>query len=162
MRRLTAITMALLLCPMLLEASPQSSHRSETHPVTTRARTHRTVQFGVASWYGRALRGRKTASGTPYDERELTAAHRTLPLGTSVKVTNLKNGRSVVLKVTDRGPWVRTRLIDVSRAAADILGFRHKGVTRVKVSVIHRPASEPASSDPAAQSSGNQVTSSPR
>jgi rare lipoprotein A len=94
------------------------------------------VQVGVASYYGSWHRGHITASGVPFDDRKLTAAHRTLPLGTHVQVTNLKNGRSVVVKINDRGPYVRHRLIDVSAAAARALGFTHRGVTPVKVRVV--------------------------
>jgi rare lipoprotein A (peptidoglycan hydrolase) len=96
----------------------------------------RTVQFGVASYYGSWHRGHITASGMPFDDRKLTAAHRTLPLGTHVQVTNLKNGRSVIVKINDRGPYVGHRLIDVSAAAARVLGFTHRGVTPVKVRVV--------------------------
>lgn len=135
----TIITGALLLiCPALSSAASQ--HSSARRPIVVRTTASRSVQFGLASWYGPGLQNRLTASGTRFDQYQLTAAHRTLPLGTSVRVTNLKNGRSVILKVTDRGPWVRTRVIDVSRAAAERLGFTHRGVTRVKVAVIHAPA----------------------
>ena len=97
------------------------------------------VQVGVASWYGVEHRGRPTASGVPFDDRQLTAAHRTLPLGTRVKVTNLRNGRSIVVKINDRGPVPRRRLIDVSRIAAERLGFKHQGLAPVEVSVISTP-----------------------
>jgi len=134
-KRLITIAVAGVLCPGLLEA--QASRRSP--PLRTRTSDSRTVQYGLASWYGPGCRWHRTASGTPYDDQKLTAAHRSLPLGTTVKVTNLKNGRSVVVKVNDRGPWVRTRLVDVSRAAAIRLGFRHQGVARVKLTVIRKP-----------------------
>ena len=77
--------------------------------------------------------GRLTANGEHYDERALTAAHRTLDLGTRVRVTNLENRKSVVVTVNDRGPYAKGRIIDLSRRAARVLGFVHDGVTRVKV-----------------------------
>lgn len=135
-----AMLMLVPLCSLPLRALPQDSRRMAGHPLRTRVVAYRTVEYGVASWYGPGFRNRPTASGVPFDDTKLTAAHRTLPLGTRVKVTNLKNGRSVVVKVTDRGPWVRGRLIDLSRAAADRLGFRHRGVAPVRVAVLHKPA----------------------
>ncbi len=91
---------------------------------------------GTASWSGRRFHGRKTASGQIYNMNALTAAHRTLPLGTQVRVTNLTNRKSVVLTVNDRGPFAKGRIIDVSRRAADRLGFRRAGTARVRVEVI--------------------------
>jgi rare lipoprotein A len=88
---------------------------------------------GKASWYGDFHHGRKTASGEPFDKEAMTAAHRSLPLDTRVRVTNLENGRSVELVVNDRGPYVDGRLIDVSEAAARRLGFRADGVAQVRV-----------------------------
>ncbi len=90
---------------------------------------------GTASWYGRPYHGRKTASGQIYNMNAPTAAHPTLPLGTLVRVTNLANHRSVVLTVNDRGPFAKGRIIDVSRRAADRLGFRRAGTARVRVVV---------------------------
>jgi rare lipoprotein A len=98
------------------------------------------TQVGLASYYGRSFHGSKTASGEIFDQRELVAAHRTLPLGSMVKVTNLENGRSVVLRVIDRGPFGRNRrrgcIIDVSRTAARRLRFVHDGLTRVRIDVM--------------------------
>ena len=91
---------------------------------------------GTASWYGRPFHGRKTASGQIYDMNALTAAHPTLPLGTRVRVTNLANNRSIAPTVNDRGPFAKGRIIDVSRRAADRLGFRRAGTARVRVVVI--------------------------
>ncbi len=90
---------------------------------------------GIASWYGKRYHGRRTASGQIFDMHALTAAHPTLPFQTRVKVTNLQNGRSVVLAVTDRGPFVPGRVIDVSRRAAELLGFVRQGTARVRVRV---------------------------
>jgi len=96
-------------------------------------------ETGTASFYSHHFHGRKTASGEIYDEGKLTAAHRTLPFGTRVRVTNLKNERSVVVTVTDRGPANHRRVIDVSRRAADILGFVEDGTARVQLEVIPGP-----------------------
>lgn len=92
-------------------------------------------QIGHASWYGKDFHGKKTANGEIYNMNALTAAHKTLPLPTFVKVTNLENNRSIVLRVNDRGPFVAGRLIDVSRRGAQLLGFQKQGVTRVRIQV---------------------------
>ena len=97
-------------------------------------------EVGLASWYGPGFHGRRTASGQRYDMNASTAAHKTLPFGTRVQVTNLENGRSVSLTINDRGPFVRGRVIDVSRSAAGRLGFRGKGTARVRVRVEGSPA----------------------
>ena len=93
-------------------------------------------QVGLASWYGGQFQGRKTANGEIFNMNELSCAHRTLPLGTWVKVTNLHNHRWVVLRVNDRGPVPETRVVDLSSAAAHLLGMRQKGVSRVRLDVI--------------------------
>src|SRR5437867_12661194 len=98
------------------------------------------VQVGLASWYD--LEGRRTASGERFDQRGLTAAHRSLPLGTRVRITNLANGRSVRVRINDRGPFARGRVIDVSRAAARRLGMIGTGTVRVRIEVLG--ASTPA------------------
>lgn len=91
-------------------------------------------ETGVASWYGDDFHGRKTANGEIYNMNSLTAAHRTLPMPSFVDVTNLENGKQVRLRVNDRGPYARGRIIDVSRRAAELLGFKDKGVAKVRVS----------------------------
>ncbi|MCY4032194.1 MAG: septal ring lytic transglycosylase RlpA family protein [Hyphomicrobiales bacterium] len=93
-------------------------------------------EIGLASWYGPGFHGNKTANGEIFDQDALTAAHTTLPMPTLVRVTNLDNGRSLVLRVNDRGPFVKDRIIDVSRRAAEDLGFRHQGVARVRVKYL--------------------------
>ncbi len=95
-------------------------------------------QTGLASWYGKPFHGRQTASGERYDMNKMTAAHRKLPFGTRVRVTNLDNGRSVVVTINDRGPFKRGRIIDVSRRAAGELGFLKQGLTRVRVETLGR------------------------
>jgi rare lipoprotein A len=96
---------------------------------------HRT-EVGSASYYASRFHGRPTASGQTYDEGRLTAAHRTLALGTRVRVTNLANHRSVIVTVTDRGPFRKGRVIDVSRRAARELGFERAGTARVRIEVV--------------------------
>lgn len=94
------------------------------------------VQYGVASWYGVDFHGKPTSNGEIYDMYQLTCAHNTLPLGSIVMVTNLENGKSVELKVNDRGPFVKERIIDLSYAAAQMLGVWEKGTAYVKVEVV--------------------------
>lgn len=93
-------------------------------------------ETGTASWYGQAHHGRRTASGTPYDMNRLTAAHRTLPFGTRIKVTNTGNGRAIVLTVNDRGPFIVGRVLDVSYRAARELDFVQAGLARVHIEAI--------------------------
>ncbi len=97
--------------------------------------TQRGTEVGVASWYGPGFAGRQTASGEPYDPRRLTAAHPTLPLGTRVRVTDLETGRSVIVRINDRGPFVAGRVIDLSRAAAERLGMVERGTARVEITL---------------------------
>ncbi len=101
-------------------------------------RAPRGVEVGYASYYGSEFQGRPTASGQRYDERRLTAAHRVLPFGTRVRVTNLGNGRSAIVTITDRGPVPRDRVIDVSRRVARKLGFERAGTARVRIRVLSR------------------------
>jgi len=93
-------------------------------------------QTGVASWYGRDFHGKKTANGETYNMNAMSAAHKTLPLPTMVRVTNLDNGRSIVVRVNDRGPFVKSRIIDLSYAAARALGYDRKGTARVRVQAL--------------------------
>lgn len=109
------------------------AHASHAVPV---ARAPEWTQNGRVSWYGPGFHGRRTANGEVFDTNELTMAHRTLPFGTEVRVTNLSNGRSVVLRVNDRGPYVRGRIADLSHAAATRLGFVDDGVTRARIELI--------------------------
>jgi rare lipoprotein A len=94
------------------------------------------VQLGTASWYGPGFHGNRTANGEIYDQYELTAAHPSLPLGTHVMVTNLTNGRSVELRINDRGPFVDGRAIDLSYAAARVLGMIEPGTARVRIELL--------------------------
>lgn len=97
------------------------------------------METGLASWYGAKHHGKRTASGEVFDQNKFTAAHRTLPWGSIVKVTNLANRQSVELRINDRGPYGRGRIIDVSRAAARVLGMTRSGVARVRVELISSP-----------------------
>ena len=97
---------------------------------------------GTASWYGAQFHGRLTANGEVFDRNKLTAAHPTLPLPTNVRVTNLENGKSLVVRVNDRGPFAGGRLIDLSERAADALGYRSKGLAQVRVTYLERADSK--------------------
>lgn len=94
---------------------------------------------GVASWYGKEFHGKPTATGRKFNMYEMTAAHTTLPTGTQVRVTNLANGRSVIVVIADRGPFTKKRIIDLSYAAAKHLGFIKQGTAKVRVTYL-RPA----------------------
>jgi len=96
----------------------------------------RVVETGLASWYGPGFHGKLTASGEVFNQEKFTAAHRTLPWGSRVKVINLANGKSVVVQINDRGPTVKGRIIDVSRAAARALGMVEAGTTTVQVELL--------------------------
>jgi rare lipoprotein A len=107
------------------------------------------AEVGWASWYGGKFHGRRTASGEVYDMYQLTAAHKTLPLGTSVMVTHMNNGKSVEVTINDRGPFVKGRIIDLSYAAAQALEMVEQGVAKVRVEVLEKgPASPPSPEGP--------------
>ena len=93
-------------------------------------------EIGTASWYGKDFHGKKTANGETYNLDDLTAAHPTLPLPSIIKITNLDNDKSQVVRVNDRGPFAKNRVIDVSEKTAEILGFKNKGTTQVKVELL--------------------------
>ena len=95
-------------------------------------------EIGLASWYGDDFHNKKTANGEIFNMHDMTAAHKTLPLPSIVRVTNLENDRSVIVRVNDRGPFVDNRLIDLSKRAADELGFKHKGVMSVRVELLKK------------------------
>jgi rare lipoprotein A len=94
------------------------------------------AETGIASWYGPQFHGKRTANGETFDMNSLTAAHRTLPMPSAVRVVNLTNGRSIILRVNDRGPFARSRIIDLSRRAAQLLGFQRQGTARVRVEIV--------------------------
>jgi rare lipoprotein A len=99
---------------------------------------------GRASWYGHGFHGKVTANGEMFDQNAMTAAHQTLPLPSVVRVTNLENGHSVVLRVNDRGPFVQGRIIDVSKKAAKRLHFHDQGTTKVRIEVLEKESREAA------------------
>ena len=91
---------------------------------------------GIASWYGPGFDGKRTASGEVYDMEEMTAAHKRLPFGTRVQVRNLDNGLRTEVRINDRGPFIRGRIIDLTKRGADALGFREQGLTKVHVETL--------------------------
>ena len=111
-------------------------------------------ETGIASWYGPGFHRRATANGENFDTNELTAAHRTLPMPSLVRVTNLDNGRSLVVRVNDRGPFSGARIIDVSRRAAQLLGFERQGTAKVRVQIL---AEESRAIADAAHGNGTQL-----
>ncbi|MGD0989376.1 MAG: septal ring lytic transglycosylase RlpA family protein [Candidatus Sulfotelmatobacter sp.] len=122
--------------PNSSEASSAPSSTTPTKPEIRKSGKAQPYQVGTASWYGEDFEGKPTASGEDYDMYDMTAAHPTLPLGSYVKVTNLHNGRAVVVKVNDRGPIVPGRIIDLSYGAAHVLEFEHKGLQRVRLDLV--------------------------
>ncbi|MGD0414067.1 MAG: septal ring lytic transglycosylase RlpA family protein [Terriglobales bacterium] len=164
MRRRLAEGLAVLLSVASLGAGAASGPSSlEAAKVTTptvietgRHKTRKTnnskskgYQTGTASWYGELFQGKPTASGEPFDMCAFTAAHPKLPLGTLVKVTNLKNGKVVVVRINDRGPVVDGRIIDVSSSAAHALGFKERGVQTVRLD-LYQPTDEALLQSPVA------------
>lgn len=124
---------------------------------------YRYEETGVASWYGKKFHGRATANGEIYDMNQLTAAHRTLPLPSIVRVINLENGRAIRVRVNDRGPFARGRIIDLSRRAAQLLGFRYKGTARVRVEILANESRDVASrmAGPNIRNAGLVINSTP-
>jgi len=110
----------------------------KTHHSTPAIKT-RKFQVGKASWYGRLFQHKRTASGEPFDMYQFTAAHRTLPLGSWVKVTDLKNDRSVIVRINDRGPVPKNRIIDLSYSAAKMLDMNKNGIHPVRLELIETP-----------------------
>ncbi len=124
-------------------AVPAKNKRAQGKAVrqaNSRETSKKKVIRGQASWYGPGFHGKKTASGEIFDQGRLTAAHKTLPLGTKAKVTNLENGNSVEVEINDRGPYVGDRVIDLSRAAANALGFVESGLTLVRIEPLYQEA----------------------
>jgi peptidoglycan lytic transglycosylase len=116
--------------------APVSAAHAVVNPPDPSSAAVAAAQVGSASFYHPALDGRKTASGATFDNGLLTAAHRTLEFGTRVRVTNLMNFKSVIVTINDRGPFVKGRVIDLSRRAAAVLGFVRDGVTQVRIEPV--------------------------
>lgn len=118
------------------------------------------AETGIASWYGPDFHGLVTANGETYDMNALTAAHRTLPMPSMVRVTNLDNGRQIALRVNDRGPFTNNRIIDVSRRAAQLLGFEQQGTARVRVEIMDAESRQLAMLAGATMSAAQQTAAS--
>ncbi|MBI3474991.1 MAG: septal ring lytic transglycosylase RlpA family protein [Acidobacteria bacterium] len=149
MRRRLAESLAVLLSVASLGAGaasgPNSSEAAKVankptviQPVSRRSKPIKNSPYevGTASWYGDYFQGKATASGEPFDMQAMTAAHPTLPLGSFVRVTNLRNGRAVVVRINDRGPVVEGRIIDVSYNTARVLGFEGRGIQKVRLDLV--------------------------
>jgi rare lipoprotein A len=135
-----AVLSAICITPGSTFAQPEIA-QNEAQTAMPISHHHHWHQTGRASWYGRAFQGQATASGEPFNMNSMTCAHRSLPLGASVLVTNLRNHRSVLVRVNDRGPVPESRVVDLSYAAAKILGFR--GVAPVRLDLVD-PSLSPA------------------
>jgi rare lipoprotein A len=127
----------LLLTPILQVVSGGPAKTKHVQTKQVKAKPVKTKQVGLASWYGTRHQGRKTASGERFSRKQLTAAHRSLPLGTKVKVTNLRTRQQVVVKINDRGPYAGgNRIIDLSEGAAKRIGLLEHGTERVELVVV--------------------------
>src|SRR6202142_130528 len=115
----------------------QVTAKATSGHTTKKTKKSQPYQVGTASWYGEYFQGKQTASGEPYDMRDFTAAHPTLPLGTFVRVTNVRNGKVVVVRINDRGPVVEGRIIDLSYNSAQALGFAEGGLQTVRLDIYH-------------------------
>jgi rare lipoprotein A len=130
-RRLASLIVSVAFAAALLAVPAPETHVS-SQPIAVAAWT----QDGKVSWYGPGFHGRRTANGEIFDTNEMTMAHRSLAFGSKVRVTNLDNGRSIVVRVNDRGPYVGGRIADLSHAAASRLGFVEDGVVRARIELI--------------------------
>jgi len=146
MHRVLSSLAATVVLVANLAAAPVPNHpqtQVKTLPKAAIAKTQKAAatktkppyQTGLASWYGKQFHGRATASGEDFNMFELTAAHRQLPLGTYLKVTNLHNGKWIIVRVNDRGPYVEGRILDLSYSAARMLNFR-SGIERVRLDIV--------------------------
>lgn len=144
MRRFMTITLAVAFAiPSLTAqnrpADPPAKNSPKNAVVVKQSAKRHWYQIGKASWYGEQFQGKETASGETFDMYDLTAAHRSLPLGSLVRVTNLANQKQVTVRINDRGPVYRSRIIDLSYKAAKILGLKSVGIQTVRLDVIAVP-----------------------
>jgi len=130
--------------PNISEAKPAPVSSVTTPEVRHQVEKTKPYQVGTASWYGETFEGKPTASGEAYNMYDMTAAHLRLPMGSYVKVTNLRNGRSVIVRVNDRGPVVPGRIIDLSYGAARAIQMKGRGLQRVRLDVVSAPQPKPA------------------
>jgi rare lipoprotein A len=131
-RRYILMASAAFLSVLGISAAPAGN----AEPPVNHILQHHWFQTGRASWYGRLFQGHATANGENFDMNDLTCAHRSLPMGSLVRVTNLSNSKTVVVRVNDRGPIARSRVVDLSYAAANFLGFGSMGTARVKLELV--------------------------
>ena len=134
--RFLACVLVLLPASLLLSGCGTKHHVARALPAAPSLRSGET---GLASWYGYPYHGRAAANGEIYDMEKCTAAHRTLPFGTWVRVTNLANDKSVDVRIIDRGPFVAGRIIDLSRAAAEVIDMIKAGIARVRLDIVSAP-----------------------
>jgi len=128
--------------PNISEAKPAPVSSVQSNPVVRQQVKTKPYQIGTASWYGQTFQGKPTASGERYQMFDMTAAHLKLPMGSYVKVTNLHNGKAVIVRINDRGPVVPGRIIDLSYGAAQALQMKGRGLQRVRLDLIS-PVSKP-------------------
>lgn len=126
-----------LLIPMLLTVSAAAQDLEASGEAVIATPDFTEIDGGMASYYGDELAGNRTASGERFDPGQLTGAHRSLPFGSMVRVTNVSNGDSVVVRINDRGPFSRGRVIDISHAAAREIGMHRSGTARVKLALLN-------------------------
>lgn len=133
---------SLFLLGICLALAPAQAHASPRHSTQAEKSFSAVGQkaSGLSAWYGQRAHGKPTASGKIFDSTQLTAAHRTLPFGTLVKVTNKRNKKSTVVKITDRGPSAKKYIIDISRQAANAIDMRKQGVAPVTLEIVALPA----------------------
>ena len=148
MKKLLTVLMILTMSLSSIAATKKTATKKTTSKNTTAKKTttkkatskkttaSKTYQTGIASFYGGKWHGRKTANGEIFNTNSLTAAHKTLPFNTRVKVTNLSNGKSVIVRINNRGPYIKGRIIDLSTAAFTSIESRNKGITRVKLEIV--------------------------